>query len=119
MSRQAHLQHDYTALAQTEHTTATDEGPATASGAADQAPDKRGAPRSGTGMEACSNIASKPTGQPPGTALPSGRGHLDYARWEDDARHPSDHAEQAAAQDLGMCIDRLMKGEQLALAVSI
>ena len=119
LSRQAHLQRNYTALEKTEHATATDDGPATASGAADQAPDERGAQGSGTHVEAGTNTASEPTGQPPGTAPPSGRGHLDYARLEGDARHPSDHAEQAAAQDLGMWIDRRTTGEQLALAVSI
>ena len=118
-SHQAHFQRDYTALGHTEHATATDDGPATASGAADQAPDESGAPGSGTQVEAGTNTASEPTGQPPGTAPPWGRGHLDYARLEGDASHPSDHADQAAAQDLGVWIDRLTTGEQLALAVSI
>ena len=119
VSRQAHLQRDYTALGQTEHATATDDGPATTSGAADQAPDKRGAPGNGTRVEAGTNTAKEPSDQPPGTALPWGRGHLDYARLEGDAHHRGNHAEQAAAQDLGMWIDRLTTGEQLALAVSI
>ena len=70
-------------------------------------------------MEAGTNTAGKPTGQPPGTTPSWGRGHLDYARSEGDARHPSAHAEQAAAQDLGLWIDRLTTGEQLALVVSI
>ena len=70
-------------------------------------------------MEAGTNTASEPTGPPPGTAQPWGRGHLDYARLEGDASHPSDHAEQAAAQDLGLWIDRLTTEEQLALAVRI
>ena len=86
---------------------------------ADQAPDERGAPGSGTRVEAGTNTASEPTGQPPGTAPPWGWGHLDYARLKGDARHPSHHAEQAAARDLGMWINRLTTGEQLALAVSI
>ena len=34
VSRQAHLQRDYTALGQTEHATAANDGPATASGTA-------------------------------------------------------------------------------------
>ena len=79
-----------------------DDGPATASGTADQVPDERGAPGSGTRVEAGTNTAGKPTSQPLGTAPPWGRGHLDYARLEGDACHPSDHAEQAAAQDLGI-----------------
>ena len=70
-------------------------------------------------MKAGTNTASKPTGQLPGTAPPCRRGHWDYARSEGDASPLSDHAEQAAAQDLGMWIDRLTTGEQLALAVSI
>ena len=44
MSRQTHLQRDYIALGHTEHATATGDGPATASGAADKTPDERGAP---------------------------------------------------------------------------
>ena len=117
--RQAPLQRDYTVLQKTEHATAADDGTATASGAADQAPDEHGAPGSGTPVEACINTASEPTGQPPGTVPPWGRGHLDYARLEGDARHPSDHAEEAAAQNLGLWIDRLTTEEQLALAVCI
>ena len=119
VSCQAHLQRDYTALGKTEHATATDDGPGTASGAADQALDKRSAPGSGARMEAGTNTASEPTGQPLGNSPSWWREHLDYARSEGDSRHPSAHAEQAAAQDLGLWIDRLTTGEQLALVVSI
>ena len=120
MSRQAHLKRDFTALGtETEHAAATDDGPATASGAADQAPDEHIAQRSGTRVETGPNTTSEPADQPPGTTLSWGRGHLDYARSEGDAPDPSAHAEQAAAQDLGLWIDRLTTGEQLALAVSI
>ena len=63
-------------------------------------------------------LASLPA-QPPGTAPPCGRGLLDHARLEGDASRPSDHAEQAAAQDLDLWIDRLTTEEQLALAVRI
>ena len=59
------------------------------------------------------------TGPPPGTTASLGRGHLDYTRSEGEARHPSAHAEQAAPQDLGLWIDRLTTGEQLALAAGI
>ena len=118
MSRQAHLQRNYTALGHTGHATAADDGHTAANGAADQTTDKRGAARSGARVEAGSNTASKPTGPRPGTALPWGRGHLDYARLEGDASRPSDQAEQAAAQDLGLWIPRLTAGEQLALAVA-
>ena len=119
MSRQAHFQRDYTAVGYTEHATAMGDGHATASGGADQTPDERGAPGSEARVEAGTNNASEPTGPPPGTAPPWGRGHLDYARLEGDASRPSDHAEQAAAQDLGLWIDRLTAEEQLALAVRI
>ena len=119
VSRRAHLQRNYTALGKTEHTTAADDGPATASGAADQAPDERSAPASRTLVEAGTNTASEPTGQPPGTSPSWGRGHLDHAHSEGDACHPSADAEQAAAQDLGLWINRLTTGEQLALALSI
>ena len=118
-SRQAHIQRNDTILGKTEHATGADGGPATASGAADQAPGERGAPGSGTRVEAGTNAASKPTGQPPGTAPPWGRGHLDYARLESDARQPSNHAEQAADQDPGLWIDWLTTEEQLALAFRI
>ena len=106
-------------VGKTEQATAADDGPATASGAADQAPDERGAPGSGTRVEADTNTASEPTGQPRGSAPSWGRRHLDYARLGGDARHPSDHAEQAAAQDLGLWIDRFTTEEHLALAVRI
>ena len=107
VSRRAHLQRDYTALGTTEHATAADDGPATASGAADQALGERSAPGSGARVEAGTNTASEPIGQSPETSLSWGRGHLDYARSEGDARHPSAHAEQAAAQDPGLWIHRL------------
>ena len=77
VSHRAHLQRDYTALGKTEHATAADDLPATASGAADQAPDERSAPGSGTRVEAGSNTDSQPTNQPPGTIPSWGRGHLD------------------------------------------
>ena len=102
LSRQAHLQRNYTALEKTEHATAANDGPATARGAAEQAPDQRSAPGSGTRVESGTNTASEPTGQPTGCSLFWGRRHLDYARWEGDARHPSAHAKKAAAQDLGL-----------------
>ena len=73
MSRLAHLQRNYTALGKTEHATGTDDGPATASGAADQALDGRSAPGGGTGVEAGTNTASEPTGEPPGTTPSFGR----------------------------------------------
>ena len=123
MSRQAHLQRDYAALgAQNEHAAATDDGHATASGAADQTPDKpprHSAQGGGTRVETGTNTASEPADQPPGTTPSWGRGHADYARPEGDARRPSTHAEQAAAQDLDLWINRITTGERLALAVSI
>ena len=70
-------------------------------------------------MEAATNTASEPIGPPPGTAPPSGRGHLDYARLEGDASHPSEQVERAATKDLGLWVPRLIAGEQLGLAVSI
>ena len=115
-SRQAHNQRDYTALGQV---TAAGEGHATASGAADRTTDERGAPGEGARVEAATNTASEPTGPPPGTAQPWGRGHLDYARLEGDANRPGKQAEQAATRVLGLRIPRLAAGEQLALAVSI
>ena len=118
-SRQEHLQRDYTVLEKTEHATAGDGGPTTASRSENQAPGERGAPESWKRVEAGTNTASEPTGQPPGITPPWGRGHLDYARLEGNARHPSDQAEQAAAEDLGLWIDRLNTEEQLALAVRI
>ena len=119
MSRQAHHQRNYSAMGCTEHATAAGDGHAAASGAADQTPDRRDAPASGARVEAGTNTASDPTGPPPGTAPPWGRGHLDYARLEGDASHPRVQAEQAAAQDLGLWINRLNAEEQLALAVCI
>ena len=114
--RQAHLQRDYTALGQV---TAAGEGHATASGAANQTTDERGAQGGSARVEAATNTASKPTGPPPGTNPPWGRGHLNYVRLESNARRPSDEAEQPAARGLGLWIPRLTAGEQLALAVSI
>ena len=119
MSRQAHPQRDYNALGDTEHATTTGDGHATASGAADQTLDERGAPGSGARVEAGTNTVSEPTGQPPGSALPWGRGHLHYARLEGDANRFSDHAEQAAAQDLGLWIGRLTTEVQLTQGVRI
>ena len=120
VSRQAHLQRDYTALGtKPEHAAATDDGPATSSGAADRAPDENSAQGSGTRVETGTNTASEPADQPPGTTRSWGRGHLDYTRSEGDAQHPSAHAEQAAAQNLDLWIDRLNTGERLAPAVSI
>ena len=81
--------------------------------------DERGAPGEGARVEAATNIASEPIGPPPGTAPPWGRGHLDYARLEGDTSHPSEQAEQAATQDLGLWVLRLTAPEQLALAVRI
>ena len=49
---------------------------ATASGAADRTADERGATGEGARVEAATNTASEPTGPPPGTAPPWGRGHL-------------------------------------------
>ena len=92
--RQAHLQRNYTALGHTGHATASGDGHAAASGAADQTTDERGVPESGARVEAGTNTASKPTGPPPGTAPPWGRGHLDYARLEGDASRSSDQAEK-------------------------
>ena len=123
VSRQAHLQRDYAALgARTEHTAAADDGHATTSGVADQTQD--GPPRpstqgSGTRVETGRNTASEPADQPPGTSPSCWRGHLDYAPSEGNARRPSAHAEQAAAQDLDLWINRITTGEQLALGVSI
>ena len=70
-------------------------------------------------MKAATKTASEPIGPSPGTAPPWGRGHLDYARLEGDASHPSEQAEHAATQDLGLWIPRLIAGEQLALAVGV
>ena len=70
-------------------------------------------------MKTGTNTASEPTGPPPETAPPPGRGHLEDAPLEGNASRPSNQAEQAVAQDLGLCIPRLTAGEQLALAVRI
>ena len=113
---QAHLQRHYTALGQV---TAAGEGHATASGAADRTTDKRGAQGENARVEEATNTASEPIGPPPGTALPWGGGHLDYARLEGDTNRPGKQAEQAATRDLGLWVPRLTAGEQLALAVSI
>ena len=114
--RQAHLQPDYTILGQI---ATTGEGQATASGAADRTTDERNAPGEGTRVEAATNTASEPVAPPPGAAPPWGRGHLDFARLEGDASHPSKTAEQEATQDLGFWIPRLVTGVQLELAVHI
>ena len=123
MSRQARLQRDYAALrAQTEHAAAKNDGYATASGAADQTPEeppRHSAQGGGTRVETDTTTASKPAHQPPGTDPSWGRGHLDYARSEVDARRPSTQAQQAAAQDPDLWIDRVTTGERLAMAVSI
>ena len=106
VSRQAHSQRDYRDLgAPTEHTAATDDGHLTARGAADLTPDeppRHGAQGSGTRVETGTNTASEPADRPTGTTPSWGRGHLDYARSEGDARLPSAHTEQAAAQDLDL-----------------
>ena len=115
-SGQAHLQRDYAVLGQV---TTEGEGQATGSGAADRTADERGVPGEGAHVGAATNTASEPIGPPPGTAPPWGRGHLDYARLEGDASHPSKQMEHAANQDLGLWILRLVAGEQLALAISI
>ena len=70
-------------------------------------------------MAAATNTASEPVAPPPGASPPWGRGHLDYARLEGDAGHPSEQAEQEATQDLGFWIARLVTGEQRELAVRI
>ena len=69
LSRREQLERDYTARAKTEHASAMDDGPTTASGAADRALDERSAPGSVTRSKAGTNTASKPTGQPPGPIL--------------------------------------------------
>ena len=117
------LQRNYAAVgARTEDTAATDDGHATERGAAGQTPDeppRHSAQGSGTRVETGTNIASQPAEQPP-TATPAwGRGHLDYARLEGDARRPHAHAEQAASQDLDPWINRITTGEQLVLGVTI
>ena len=123
VSRQAHLQRDCAALgAKTGHPAATYDGHATASGAADKTPDEppsHSVQGSGTRVETGANTGSQPADQPPGTTSSWGRGQLDYVRPEGDARNPSAHAEQAAAQDLDLWIDSITKGQRLALAVGI
>ena len=103
MSRQAHLQRNYAASgARTEDTAATDDGHATARGAAGKTPDeppRHSAQGSGTRVETGTNTTSEPAKQPPRATQAWGREHLDYARSEGNARHPNAHAEQAAAQD--------------------
>ena len=116
VARQAHLQRDYTTLGQI---ASKGEGQRTASGAADRTTDERNAPGEGTRVEVATNTASEPVAPPPGAAPPWGRGHLDYARLEGDAGHPSEQAEQEATQDLSFWIPRLVTGEQLELAVRI
>ena len=81
--------------------------------------DERGAPGEDARVGAATNTASKPIGPLPGTAPPWGRGNLDYPRLEGDASDSSEQAEQAATQDLGLRVPRLIAGEQLALAISI
>ena len=98
--RQAHLQRDYTSLGQI---ATTGEGQVTASGAADRTMDERNAPGEGGRVEAATNTASEPVAPPPGAAPPWGRGHLDYARLDGDASHPSEQAEQEATQDPQAC----------------
>ena len=116
VSRQAHFQRDYAALGEKSgHAAATDDGHATASGAADQTldePPRHSAQGAGTRVETCTITASEPADQPPGTTPSSGQGHLDYARSEGGTRRPNTHAEQAAAQDLDQWIKRIITGEQ-------
>ena len=100
VSRQAHLQRDYTAVGmQIAHAATTEDGPATASGAAGQTPDKHNIQGSRT---ASTNTAGEPIRQPPGTTPSWGQGHLGYTRSKGNASHPSAHAEQAATQDMGL-----------------
>ena len=70
-------------------------------------------------METGTNTSSEPAEQPPWATPAWGRGHLDLAPWDGDARRPNTQAEQAAAQDLDLWITRITTGEQLALGVSI
>ena len=70
-------------------------------------------------METGTNTASEPADQPTETTPSWGRGHLDYARSEGDARRPNAHAEHMAAQNLDLWINRITTGEQSALGVSI
>ena len=82
-------------------------------------PARHSAQGSGTRVGTGNNSASKPADQPTVTTPSWGRGHLDYARSEGGAHRPSVHAEQAAAQNLDLWIDRITTGERLSLAVSI
>ena len=123
MACQAHLQRDYAALgARTENAAATNDGHATARGAADQIPDKplrHSAEGRGTRVETGTNSPSEPAKQPSWATPAWGRGHLDYAPSEGDAPRPNTHAEQAAAQDLDLWITRITTGERLTLGPSI
>ena len=123
VSHQVHLQRDYAAGgARTDDTPATDDGHATKREATGQTLDEppwHSAQGSGMCVETGTNTANKPADQPPGTTPSWGRGHLDYTRSEGDARRPSAHAEEAAAKDLDLWIDRITAGERLAQAVSI
>ena len=123
VSRQAHLQGEYAPLgAGTEDTAATDDEHATARGAAGQTPDeppRHSAQASGTRVERYTTTAREPAEQPPRATPAWGRGHLDYVRLGGNARRPNTHAEQAAAQDLDVWINRITTGERPALGVSI
>ena len=123
VSHQAHMQRDKAGQgARTGDTAATVDGHATAREAAGQTPDeppRHSAQGSGTRVETCTNTASEPADQPPRTTPSLEQGHLDYARSDGNARHPSPHTEQVAGQDLDLWIDRFATGERLALAVSI
>ena len=123
LSLQAHLQCHYAALrARTEQTAVTDDGNATSSGAADQTPDeppRHSAQGSGTRVQTGTSTTSEPAEQPPWATPACGRGHLDYARSEGDARRPNTHVEQAVAQGLDLWITRITTGERPALGVTI
>ena len=86
---------------------------------ADPTADERGARGEGAPPEAATNTANEPIGPPLGTAPPWGRGDLDHTRLEGNASQPSEQAGQAATEDLGLWIPKLIAGEQLALVVSI
>ena len=58
-------------------------------------------------METGTDTAREPAEQPPRTTPAWGRGHLDYARSEGEARRLNAHAEQAATQDLDLWINRI------------
>ena len=123
VSQQAHLQHNYAALeARTEDTSATYDEHATARGAAGQTPDeppRQSVQRRGTRVEMGTNTATEPAEQPAWATEAWVRGYLDYARSEGDVGRPNAHAEQAAAQDLDLWINRITTGERLALGVRI